>query len=78
MLFRFKKVEFPLCSDCIEEEKTLLHLFHSCSNLKQLPIKLTHYLSQFINIPVSSRQSYIVGLFDYNQHSFLMDHLLLI
>ena len=29
MLFRFKKVDSPLCSYCNEEEETPLHLFHS-------------------------------------------------
>ena len=36
MLFRFKKVDSPLCSYCNEEEETPLHLFHSCLKTKQL------------------------------------------
>ena len=40
MLFRFKKVDSPLCSYCNEEEETLLHLFHSCLKTKQLWNKL--------------------------------------
>ena len=78
MLFRFKKVDSPLCSYCNEEEETLLHLFHSCLKTKQLWNKLRQYFSQFINIPHSTPQSSILGIFDNNQHSELINHLLLI
>ena len=56
MLFRFKKVDSPLCSYCNAEEETPLHLFHSCLKTKYS----------------------IVGIFDNNQHSELINHLLLI
>ena len=36
MLFRFGKVDSPLCSYCNEEEETLLHLFHSCLKTKEI------------------------------------------
>ena len=78
MLFRFRKVHFTLCSCCNEEEETLVHLFHSCLKTKQLWNKLRQYLSQFINIPQSTPQSSIVGIFVNNQHSVLINHLLLI
>ena len=78
MLFRFKKVDSPLCSYCNEEEETLLHLFHSCLKTKQLWNRLRQYFSQFINIPLSTPQSSILGIFDNNQHSELINHLLLI
>ena len=78
MLFRFRKVHFTLCSCCNEEEETLVHLFHSCLKTKQLRNKLRQYLSQFINIPQSTPQSSIVGIFVNNQHSVLINHLLLI
>ena len=78
MLFRFRKVDSPLCSYCNEEEETPLHLFHSCFKTKQLWNKLKQYFSQFINIPHSSPQSSIVGIFENNQHSMLINHLLLI
>ena len=78
MLFRFKKVDSPLCSYCNEEEETPLHLFHSCLKTKQLWNKLRQYFSQFINIPHSTPQSSILGIFDNNQHSELINHLLLI
>ena len=69
MLFRFKKVDSPLCSYCNEEEETPLHLFHSCLKTKQLWNRLRQYFSQFINIPLSTPQSSILGIFDNNQHS---------
>ena len=78
ILFRFKKVDFPLCSYCNEEEETPLHLFHSWLKTKQLWNKLRQYFSQFINIPHSTPQSSILGIFDNNQHSELINHLLLI
>ena len=78
MLFRFKKVDSPLCSYCNEEEETLLHLFHSCLKIKQLWNRLRLYFSQFINIPLCTPQSSILGIFDNNQHSELINHLLLI
>ena len=77
MLFRFKTVDFPLCSYCNDEEETPLHLFHSFLKTKQLWRKLRQYLSQFINIPNSTPQSSIVGIFENNQHSMLISHLLL-
>ena len=76
--FRFKKVDSPLCSYCNEEEETLLQLFNSCLKTKQLWNKLREYFSQFINTPHSTLQSSIVGIFDNNQHSMLMNHLILI
>ena len=39
--------------------------------------KLRPYLSQFINIPHSTSQSSIVGIFDNNQHLMLINELLL-
>ena len=78
MLFRFKKVDSPLCSYCNEEEETPLHLFHSCLKTKQLWNKLRQYFSQFINIPRSTLQSSILEIFDNNQHLELINHLLLI
>ena len=78
MLFSFKKVDSPLCSYFNEEEGTLLHLFHSCLKTKHLSNKLWQYFSQFINIPHSTPQSSILGIFDNNQHSELTNHLLLI
>ena len=66
MLFRFRKVDSPHCLYCNEEEKTPLHLFHSCLKAKQLWNKLRQYLSKFINIPHSTPQSSIVGIFDNN------------
>ena len=78
MLFSFKKVDSPLCSYFNEEEGTLLHLFHSCLKTKHLSNKLWQYFSQFINIPHSTPQSSILGIFDNNQHSELINHLLLI
>ena len=78
MLFRFRKVDFPLCSFCNEEEETPLHLFHSCLKTKQLWNKLRQYFSQFINIPHSTPQSSMLGICDNNQHSEQINHLLLI
>ena len=40
--------------------------------------KLRQYFSQFINIPYSTLQSSILGIFDNNQHSELINNLLLI
>ena len=78
MLFRFKKADSPLCSYCNEEEETPLQLFHSCLKTKQLWNRLRQYFSQFINIPLFTPQSSILGIFDNNQHSELINHLLLI
>ena len=78
MLFRFKKVDCPLCSYFNEEEETTTHLFHSCLKTKQLWKKRRQYFSQFINFPYSFPQSSILGTFDNSQHSGLTNHLLLI
>ena len=63
---------------CNKEEETPLYLFHSCFKTKQIWNKLRQYFSQFINIPHSTRQSSILGIFDNNQHSELINHVLLI
>ena len=75
MLFKFKKFDSPLCK---KVEETLLHLFISFLKTKQLRNKLRQYFSQLINIPHSTQQSSILGIFDNNQHSELINHLLLI
>ena len=68
----------PLCSYCIEEQENPLHLFHSCLKAEQLWNKLRQYFSQFTNIPHFTPQSSILGIFDNNQHSELINNLLLI
>ena len=68
----------PLCSNCNEEEETPIHLFHSCLKTKRLWNKLRQYFSQFINIPHSAPKSSILEVFDNNQHSELINHLLLV
>ena len=79
VLFRFKKVDSPLCSYYNEEEETPLHLFHhSCLKTKQLWNKLRQYYSKFINIPHSTPQSSALGIFDNNQHSKLINRLIII
>ena len=78
MLFRFKKIDSPLFSHCNEEQETPIHLFHSCLKTKQFWKKLRQHLSQFINIAQSAPHSSIVGIFQNNQHSVLMNHVLLI
>ena len=75
---RIKKVDSPLFSYCNEEEETPLNLFHFCLKTKQLWNKLKQYFSQFINIPHSTPQSSILRIFDNNQYSELINHLLLI
>ena len=57
------------------EEETPLFLFHSCLKTNQLWNKLRQYLSQFMNIPHSIPQSPLLGIFDNNQHSELINHL---
>ena len=54
------------------------NLFYSCLKTKQLWNKLRQYYLQFINIPHSTPQSSIVGIFDNNQQSSLLNYLLLI
>ena len=78
MIFRYKKVDSPLCSYCNEEEETPLHLSHSCLKTNQLWNKLRQYFSQFINIPHSTAQRSTGGIFDKNQHCGLLNHLFLI
>ena len=76
ILFRFKNVDSPLRLYCNEEVETPLisFLFKKQTIMEQTQ---TIY-SQFINIPHSTPQSSIVGIFDNNQHSMLIIHLLLI
>ena len=75
MTFRFKKVDSPLCSYCIEEEKTVLHLIHSNLKTKQLWNLLRQNLSQLVNNPHSTPQSSTVRIFDNNKLLMLINHL---
>ena len=75
MTFRFKKVDSPLCSYRIEEEKTVLHLIHSNLKTKQLWNLLRQNLSQLVNNPHSTPQSSTVRIFDNNKLLMLINHL---
>ena len=78
LLFSFKKVDSPLCSYCNEEEETPFHLFHSCLKTNEFCNKLRQYLSQLIKIQHCAPQNSIAEIFDNNQPSALINHLLLI
>ena len=64
MLFRFGKIDSPLCSFCKMMEETLLHLFDNCTKTK-----LSNQLKEFVfnetlSFPLLTPQSAILGHID--------------
>ena len=79
MLFKFRKVESPLCSFCKAEDETYIHLFHRCKKTSILWGQLQEFFSTALDLPTISSQSAIFGfLDDALEHKLLINHILLI
>ena len=79
MLFKFRKVESPLCSFCKAEDKTYIHLFHRCRKTSILWRQLQEFFSTALDLPSISPHSAIFGfLDDALEHKRLINHIFLI
>ena len=78
MLFRFGKIDSPLCSFCKMMEETLLHLFDNCTKTK-LSDQLKEFIfNETLSFPSLMPQSAILGHIDLSNDYLLINHLILI
>ena len=78
MLYKFGKKVSPLCFFNMEEPKSPIHLFHSCTKTNFLQMQLQHFFQSALIIPLITPQSAIFGFIDYNVNYDLINHILLI
>ena len=79
MLFKFRKVESPLCSFCKAADETYIHLFYRCRKPSILWRQLQEFFNTALDLPSISPQSAISGFFDDTlEHKLLLNHILLI
>ena len=79
MLFRFGKIDSPLCSFCKMIEETPLHLFYNCIKTKLLWDQLKDFISnKTLSFPSLTPQSAILGHIDLSDDYLLINHIILI
>ena len=77
MLFKFKKVDSPLCGFCEKELETIEHLFFHCTKVCMFWDELKVVLSS-LNILVSlDIKDVLFGIFDTDNLSILVNYILL-
>ena len=78
MLFRFGKIDSPLCSFCKMIDETPLHLFYNCIKTKLLWDQLKEFMSNKTSFPSLTQQSAILGHIDLSDDYLLSNHLIII
>ena len=79
MLFRFGKIDSPLCSFYKMIEETPRHLFYKCINSKLLWDQLKEFISnETLSFPSLTLQSAILGYIDLSDDYLLINHLIFI
>ena len=79
MLFRFGKIDSPLCSFCKMIEETPLHLFYNCIKTKLLWDQLKDFISnETLSFPSLTPQSAMLGHIDLADDYLLINHTILI
>ena len=79
MLFRFGKIDSPLCFFCKMIEETPLHLFYNCIKTKLLWDQLKEFISnETLSFPSLTPQSGILGHTNLSDDYLLINHLILI
>ena len=78
MLYKFGKKVTPLCSFCMEELESLIHLFHSCTRTNFLWMQLQHSFQNVLITPPITPQSAIFGFIDHKVNYHLINQILLI
>ena len=76
MLFRFGKIDSPLCSFCKIIEETPLHFFYNCIKTKLLWDQLKDFVSnEKLSFP-SRTQSAFLGHIDLSDDYLLINHII--
>ena len=79
MIFRFGKIDSPLCSFCKMINKTPLHLFYNCTKTKLLWDQLKEFISnETLSISSLTTQSAILGHIELSDDYLLINHLIFI
>ena len=79
MLFRFGKIDSPLCSFCKMIEETPLHLFYNFIKIKLLWDELKDLISnKTLSFPSLTPRSAILGHIDLSDNYLLINHIILI
>ena len=79
MLFRFGKIDSPLCSFCKMVDETPIHLLYNCTKTKLLWDQLKYFISN-ITLSISSvtPQSVILVHIDLSDDNLLINHHLIL
>ena len=77
MLFRFEKIDSPLCTLCKMIDETPCHLYHNCTKTKLLWDPLKEFISNEISFPSLMPQSAILGHIDLSDDYLVINHLTL-
>ena len=72
------KILSPLCSFCMKEPESQIHLFHSCTKTNFPRMQLKHSFQNALIIPPITPQSAIFGFTDQKVIYHLINHILLI
>ena len=75
MLFKFRKLESPLCSFCKVQDETFIHLLYMCRKTSILWTQLQEVFRTAFDLRSISPQSF---LDDILEHKLLKNHILLI
>ena len=79
MLFKFGKIDSPLCPFCKMIEETPLHLFYNCIKTKLLWDQLKDFISnETLSFPSLTPQSAILGHINLSDDYLLINHIILI
>ena len=77
MLFKFKKVDSPLCDFCEKELETIEHLFFHCTKVSMFWNDLKSVLDSF-NIPIRfDIMNVLFGILDTDNISILVNYIIL-
>ena len=78
LLFKFRKVKYPLCSFCKSAEETIIHLFSESLCTQYIWNQTQIFFSGYVTIPDVTLQSVILSFTGTStEHFLLINHLLL-
>ena len=78
MLHKFGKKVSPVCSFCMEQPESPIHLFHSDTKTNFLWMQLQQSFQNVLIIPPITPQSTIFGFTNHKVNYHLTNHILLI
>ena len=77
MLFKFKKVDSPLCDFCEKELETIEHLFFHCTKVSMFWNDLKSVLDSFNIIIKFDIMNVLFGILDTDNISILVNYIIL-